>query len=52
LTANYFNEDTKSYGKDEGYVTWLTFLLDIDVEPTEGIVITPFVAMGSPVADY
>ncbi len=52
-TANYFNEDkTKSYGKDEGYVTGLTFLLGIDFEPMAGIVITPFVDMASPVAHY
>jgi hypothetical protein len=52
-TANYFNEDkSKSYGKDEGFVTGLTFLIGIDLEPMQGIVVTPFVDLASPVATY
>lgn len=52
-TANYYNEDkSKSYGKDDGFVTGLTFLLGIDLEPMAGIVITPFIDLASPVATY
>jgi hypothetical protein len=52
-TANYYNEDkTKSYGKDDGFVTGLTFLIGIDLEPMAGIVISPFVDLASPVATY
>jgi hypothetical protein len=52
-TANYYNEDkSKSYGKDDGYATGLTFLLGIDLEPMIGIVITPFIDLASPVATY
>jgi hypothetical protein len=52
-TANYFNEDkSKSYGKDDGFVTGLTFLMGIDLEPMAGIVVTPFIDLASPVATY
>jgi hypothetical protein len=52
-TANYFNADkNKSYGKDEGYVTGMTFLLGVDLEIMQGVVITPFVDLASPVATY
>ena len=51
--ANYFNEDkSKSYGKDSGSATGLTFLLGIDLELLPGVVITPFADMASPVATY
>ena len=52
-TANYFNGDkTQSWGKDDGFVTGLTFLLGIDFELMPGIVITPFADLASPVATY
>ena len=52
-TANYFNADKgKTYGKDEGYVTGMTYLLGLDIEVMSGIVITPFVDFASPVATY
>lgn len=52
-TANYFNADKgKTYGKDEGYVTGVTYLLGLDIEVMSGIVITPFVDFASPVATY
>ena len=52
-TANYYNEDkSKTYGKDEGYVTGLTFLLGMDFEIMEGIIVTPFADLASPVATY
>lgn len=52
-TANYFNADKgKTYGKDEGYVTGMTYLLGVDLEVMAGIVITPFVDFASPVASY
>jgi hypothetical protein len=52
-TANYYNGDkSKSYGKDDGYVTGLTFQLGIDLEPITGIVVTPFIDLASPVVTY
>jgi len=52
-TANYFNSDKKkTYGKDEGYVTGLTYLFGVDLEIGSGIVITPFIDLASPVATY
>jgi hypothetical protein len=52
-TANYFNEDkSKSYGKDDGYATGLTFQLGIDFEPITGIVVTPFIDLASPAVTY
>ena len=52
-TANYYNPDkSKTYGKDEGYATGLSFLMGIDMEPMAGIVITPFIDLASAVAKY
>jgi hypothetical protein len=52
-TANYFTADKKhTYGKDDGYVAGLTYLLGIDFELAPGIVITPFADLASPVAKY
>ena len=42
----------KTYGKDRGFVTGLTFLGGIDFEPMPGILLTAFIDMGSPVANY
>lgn len=52
-TANYFNGNkTQSWGKDDGFVSGLTFLLGIDFELMPGIIITPFADLASPVATY
>ena len=52
-TANYYNGDkSKSYGKDDGYATGLTFQLGIDLELMTGIVVTPFIDLASPIATY
>lgn len=51
--ANYYNDNkSKSYGKDEGYVTGLTFLFGIDFELMAGIEITPFIDLASPEVTY
>jgi hypothetical protein len=51
--ANYYNADkSKTYGKDEGYATGLTYQLGVDFEIMSGIIMTPFVDFGSPVANY
>lgn len=52
-TVNYYNEDkTKTYGKDNGSATGFTFMLGVDFEVMPGVVLTPFVDMGAPVANY
>ena len=52
-TANYYNADkSKTYGKDEGSATGLTFLMGVDLKAMAGIVITPFIDLASPVAKY
>jgi hypothetical protein len=52
-TANYYNkEKTSSWGKDEGFVTGLTFQLGVDFELMPGIIITPFADLASPAVTY
>jgi len=51
--ANYFNsEKDKTYGGDRGYVPGLTYLGGIDFKITDGVVITAFADLASPVAEY
>jgi hypothetical protein len=51
--ANYFNEDKdKTYGSDKGYVSGLTLLGGVDFKLTKDMVITAFVDLASPVAEY
>lgn len=51
--ANYFDEGKdKTYGGDRGYVTGLTFLGGVDFKVTDDIVITAFIDLASPVAEY
>jgi hypothetical protein len=51
--VNYFNEvKDKTYGSDRGYITGLTYMAGIDFELINGIFLTAFVDMASPVASY
>jgi len=51
--ANYFNEDkTKTYGHDRDFVTGLTYMAGVDFEPVQGVVVTLFADLASPVANY
>lgn len=51
--VNYFNDKKdKTYGKDNGFVTGLTYIAGIDFELMPGMRITPFVDLASPVANY
>ena len=52
-TVNYYNEDkTKTYGKDTGYTTGLTYLFGIDFEIMPGIILTPFADLAAPPVNY
>lgn len=51
--VNYCNKaKDKSYGKDGGYVTGLTYLAGVDFVLAPGLTLAPFVDVTSPVADY
>ena len=51
--VNYCNkEKDKTYGNDRGFVTGITVLGGIDFEPMPGIIITTFIDLTSPVAEY
>ena len=51
--VNYCNkEKDKTYGNDRGFVTGITFLGGIDFEPMPGTIITTFIDLTSPVAEY
>lgn len=51
--ANYFNkEKDKTYGGDRGYVSGLTYMGGIDFKVMDGMVITAFADLASPVASY
>ena len=51
--VNYCNkEKDKTYGNDRGFVTGITVLGGIDFEPIPGIIITTFIDLTSPVAEY
>lgn len=52
-SANYFNDNkSETYGKDEGYITGMTFLLGVDFEVVPGIILTPFADLTSPAITY
>ena len=51
--ANYFNkEKNKTYGSDKGYVSGLTYMAGLDFKVMEGMTITAFADLASPVATY
>lgn len=51
--ANYFNEKKdKTYGGDKGYVSGLTYMGGIDFKVMEGMTISAFADLASPVAYY
>lgn len=51
--VNYFNKDKdQTWGNDKGYVTGLTMLAGINFQLMEGLTLTPFIDVASPVAKY
>ena len=51
--VNYYNSDkTKTYGKDNGYTTGLTFLFGVDFEIIPGMILTPFADLAAPPIYY
>lgn len=51
--ANYCNKKKdKTYGNDKGYATGISMLAGVNFELFDGLTLTPFIDLGSPVATY